>query len=292
MTRMKNRQSLIVFYCYKFLTTFISCFSLTSLWGLAKFAAVLNLYVIKYRNDVVFNQFQHHLGYKKQEKNSVLLIFYTRQFFIFLDMMKTWHLNKKNLHVRLNKFIKKYDNRNFDLKSSKGMVIASHLSNFIYGCRVVNHYFHPFSAIIREQKNKKIHDDYYQCLTKDGFTLLDFRKDLKKIFYFQIPKEHWLGLLVDQDAGKKGVYVPFMKEKASTFPGTALLLKKYKMPAYMAFMKLDNNLNYTLFLEKFYPEYSSSVEEITENINQKIGDFIYKYPYEWFWFHRRWKTKM
>ena len=99
-----------------------------------------------------------------------------------------------------------------------------------------------------------------------------------------------LGLVSDQDAKRKGVFVDFFNKPASTHKGTALF-----------HLNTDASLIYGICVQKNIGQYQvefipinpdkKSVEDITQLYTSVIEQSIKKYPEQYFWFHNRWKTK-
>ncbi len=108
-----------------------------------------------------------------------------------------------------------------------------------------------------------------------------------------------LGLVADQDAGHQGVFVDFMGRKASAHAGPAVM-------AYMA--QTEMTVLTCRFIGK--GQYMIEVEKITDDVNRKdfaskedaivkltqawctvLEKKIREYPEQYFWVHRRWKTR-
>jgi len=99
----------------------------------------------------------------------------------------------------------------------------------------------------------------------------------------------------DQDAGKKGTFVNFFGSKASTPKGAALFFLNTKSPMIFASCIQLSFQNYKI---EFIPieikkEYlnDKDVENITQTYTTFLENYIKKYPEQYFWFHKRWKTK-
>jgi KDO2-lipid IV(A) lauroyltransferase len=104
-----------------------------------------------------------------------------------------------------------------------------------------------------------------------------------------------VGILSDQDAGKRGVFIPFFGHLASTHQGVAIIHLKTKVPVFFITCTRTGN---NRFLIK-----SNKLTELTddESINKKIYSLLSEYmnnlekvveqhPEQYFWMHKRWKT--
>ena len=105
-----------------------------------------------------------------------------------------------------------------------------------------------------------------------------------------------VGLLVDHDAGNKGLFVPFLGISASTTPVPATLSYHFNVPIYVltGHRKRDGRHAFRLS-PPLRPESSrdraSEVKRLTTRINDAISDSIRSHPEQWTWMHRRYKTK-
>lgn len=108
-----------------------------------------------------------------------------------------------------------------------------------------------------------------------------------------------IGLVADQDAGRTGVFVDFFGRKASTYTGPATL-------AYIAGAKIVLVTNvYTgkgkyLFktrvvydgnAEKEFADIDEATQVLTQKWSSMLEEEVREYPEQYFWVHRRWKTR-
>ncbi|MBP2654212.1 MAG: lipid biosynthesis acyltransferase [Firmicutes bacterium] len=104
-----------------------------------------------------------------------------------------------------------------------------------------------------------------------------------------------IGLMMDQDAGDKGVFVDFFGRPASTAAGAAVLARMKDAPIVPVF--ISENIDGTHRVTIHPPLWVAKTEErdediyiITQKITAIVEEHIRKYPHEWFWLHNRWKT--
>ncbi len=104
-----------------------------------------------------------------------------------------------------------------------------------------------------------------------------------------------VALLSDQDAGKDGQFISFFGRKASAPVGAALLSLRSGAPMVYAQTILKDG-QYVVEFEEIEtndlrgptPE---NLWELTRRFTQILERNIRKYPEQWFWMHRRWKTR-
>jgi len=106
-----------------------------------------------------------------------------------------------------------------------------------------------------------------------------------------------LGLVGDQDAGPKGMFVDFFGRPASTFKSIALLALQYQAPILViACVRTSKPLHYMILLEdaimpQEYLNDPRAVRAITQRYTSALERIVRRDPEQYFWFHRRWKTQ-
>jgi KDO2-lipid IV(A) lauroyltransferase len=105
-----------------------------------------------------------------------------------------------------------------------------------------------------------------------------------------------IAFLSDQDARGKGVFVPFFGQAASTPRGAAVYALRMKLP--MIFVsclrRADGIFEVDFRQVPLEPEWTLCEEDIralTARYTAMLEGEIRRHPEQWFWMHRRWKTK-
>lgn len=105
------------------------------------------------------------------------------------------------------------------------------------------------------------------------------------------------GILLDQNVDwYEGVFTPFLGRWACTNKGLALLAQKTGAPVLPVFSYRCPDGRYRVVFEDPLILYRSGdrtrdMEENTLLFTQVIERFVRLHPEQWFWFHRRWKTR-
>jgi KDO2-lipid IV(A) lauroyltransferase len=105
-----------------------------------------------------------------------------------------------------------------------------------------------------------------------------------------------IGILLDQDAGRAGVFVPFLGHPASTSRALAVLALKTRAPVLPAFIHRLPDGQHELVLEPEIPlvitgDLDHDIAANTARYTEAIERHVRAYPAQWFWVHRRWKTR-
>lgn len=112
-----------------------------------------------------------------------------------------------------------------------------------------------------------------------------------------IKENRIIGILLDQNMDwYEGVFVPFLGLPACTNKGLALMAYKTKAPVIPVFSVRDANGRYRIIFEKEVDlirtgDKTRDIEENTALFTKIIDRYVRQYPDQWFWFHKRWKTK-
>ena len=112
----------------------------------------------------------------------------------------------------------------------------------------------------------------------------------------------YLGVLCDQDAGGKGMFVDFFGQPASTFKSIALMAIQYKALILVGygFRRPDDFVNsrwsrFELGCEEVIDplaiEADDEIREITQRFTAALERAVRRAPEQYFWVHRRWKSE-
>ncbi|MCD4748115.1 MAG: lysophospholipid acyltransferase family protein [Thermoanaerobaculales bacterium] len=105
------------------------------------------------------------------------------------------------------------------------------------------------------------------------------------------------GLLIDQDIRKlPGAYVPFFGRLAWTPSGAATLAIKAECPVVPAFIHRKENGRHVVEIHPPLPiptegSLEDRVQALTAAATTAIEDQIRRFPEQWVWMHRRWRSR-
>jgi Kdo2-lipid IVA lauroyltransferase/acyltransferase len=130
---------------------------------------------------------------------------------------------------------------------------------------------------------------------KTGLVLLDKNKDFARILDM-LAHGIGLGMVGDQDAGPRGLFVNFFGRPASTFKSIALLSIEYNAPIFVfGAARVGHPMKYRLYFEDLIlPEdhaaNSDAPRVMTERYTSALERLVRRHPEQYFWLHRRWKS--
>jgi heptosyltransferase-2 len=100
-----------------------------------------------------------------------------------------------------------------------------------------------------------------------------------------------IGILCDQHAGDKGIWVPFFNKLASTTPLPALLAKRTGAALVgIAFYTTGAARWRVAIGPAIEPQKNQSIGDLTSRANDIVEEQIKSASTDWFWVHDRWKT--
>jgi len=132
---------------------------------------------------------------------------------------------------------------------------------------------------------------------REAFGLKIFYQDesLKRVVAF-LRGKNALGILPDQDIKDVvGIFVPFFGVHAWTPVGPAALAVTARVPMIVSYLVWDGG-RYRLETAGPFPLPETGSREkdmriLTETWTRVLEDVIRRYPDQWVWFHRRWRTR-
>ena len=106
-----------------------------------------------------------------------------------------------------------------------------------------------------------------------------------------------LSFIADQNAGRKGIFVDFFGRKASTYKSIGLLAMQYDLPIVVGYARrLHDQYRFefgvhTIILPKDWKQQDDPLYWITAQYTKGIEEFVRVDPEQYWWVHRRWKTR-
>ncbi len=165
------------------------------------------------------------------------------------------------------------------------------LSSFAHGL-----YGYPLNFVVREMDNPMLDAliNRYRCL--GGGKAIE-KKDVARQALRALDRGEAVGILMDQNMlPGEGVFVDFFGRPACTTAGPARLARKAEAPLVLGLVIWDSKTKkYRLNFDPVeWIKCDDPDEELlvnTANFNRLIEDYVRRYPDQWLWVHRRWKTR-
>ncbi|MCL1946974.1 MAG: hypothetical protein FWF51_07495 [Chitinivibrionia bacterium] len=219
---------------------------------------------------------------------------------VFINAGKSFFDSVKIPEYSKEKFLKIA--RFYDEKSAKEtlanpngvVVLAAHLSAFELQTQLVAVVLPKIMTIGSRLFDGRVDDIFVKLRKRNGVEyydrdggIMNVLRNLKKGFIF--------GVLVDQDATNEGVFANFLGEEAYTPFIPVKIAIRNDIPLTWGFLIREKGDKYALHIEKAQIIKTENEMETyilnLEKFNEKLGEFIKKYPEQWVWMHNRWKRK-
>jgi KDO2-lipid IV(A) lauroyltransferase len=176
------------------------------------------------------------------------------------------------------------------------LFLTAHFGNWELGSFAHGVYGYPCHFVVRELDNPLVDAliNDYRCLSGGkAIEKRDFARHVLRAF----SQGEAVGILMDQNmAPAEGAFVDFFGRLACTTTGPARVARKTAVPIVLGLVIWDAKLKkYRLrfdsvpWLRREDPE--EEVLANTANFTRLIEEYVRRYPEQWLWVHRRWKSR-
>jgi KDO2-lipid IV(A) lauroyltransferase len=183
------------------------------------------------------------------------------------------------------------------MKEGKGLVFTSgHLGNWEIALAALSYQGYECYAFSRPLHDKSVDAWVNDIRAAHNIQMIHTKYSIRPVLE-ALQRNAVIGFLIDQDAGKRGTYIPFLGKNASTFQGPAYCAYKAGSPILPAYILRGKEPgSYEAFMQDpIYPDTSKPEEEeilrLTIETNKSLEAFIRQNPEQYFWFHKRWRNQ-
>jgi Kdo2-lipid IVA lauroyltransferase/acyltransferase len=173
------------------------------------------------------------------------------------------------------------------------IILTGHFGNFeLFGTAVSARW--PIAFVVRPQSNPHVDRWVVEQRRAAGAGVVSADTEVRRV-YELLRANSLIAMVGDQDARRHGVFVPFLGRPASTAIGPARIALGTGAPILMAFARRHPDGRHELTVEPPLPMDPKGTPDaalrLTERHVARLEDWVRRYPEQWFWLHRRWKTK-
>lgn len=185
-------------------------------------------------------------------------------------------------------------------RQGKGVIaISAHFGNFPLMLLRCAQEGYKTNAIIRPTRDTKIEEYFQAQRTQLGLNTIYSvpRKQCVDASLRALRGNEFLFIPLDQNFGSGGgVFVNFFGQKAATATGPVVFAMRAQSPLIPMFIVRQKDGTHKIIVEPPLPLEEKGNDQgtifvNTERITQIIERYIRKYPQEWGWMHRRWKSR-
>lgn len=174
----------------------------------------------------------------------------------------------------------------------RGVLIATaHLGNWELSAFAHALMREPMNVMIRPLDNVLIDELVEHRRTLSGNRLI-YKWDAARAVIKALKNNEAVGILIDQNtSASEGVFINFFGRPACAGSAFVKLAHHTGAPVIPGFALWDASAR--RYILRFYPriELTGDVAEDTARIHSTLEQIIRRYPDQWMWIHRRWKTR-
>lgn len=179
-------------------------------------------------------------------------------------------------------------------KSGRGTILlTAHFGDWELSSLVSSVEGFPIRVLVREQKMKRLNELLNRLRESNGCKVIRKGMQTKNILK-ALYDNNIVGILSDQDAGKNGMFVDFFGRPTSCHTGPFEIAKHTDSLILPNFIVRTRGPYHKLHLEEYIDfRDTKSPEAVRENLQRfakLLESYIRKYPDQWLWLHKRWKS--
>lgn len=154
----------------------------------------------------------------------------------------------------------------------------------------------PLSVVVRPQESPFLDRLVTRFRERSGVQLIAKRRALAAA-RDALRAQRMVAILLDQNAiRREGVFVPFFGQPASTSKSLALLALRTGAPVVPVFIHREPDGGHRVAIEPEIPppgtgDRNKDVVAYTAAFTRCVEEVIRHSPAQWFWVHRRWRTR-
>lgn len=152
-----------------------------------------------------------------------------------------------------------------------------------------------FATTYRSLRPPMVNDLFQSIRARSGCLFFERRTEGAQLRAAMSERNIILGLLADQHAGDRGLWVPFFGIPCSTSAAPALFARRYACPLHTAICFRTGIARWHIEIGPAIPLRTGAgprpIAEIAGDMNAAFERAIRRDPANWFWVHNRWKPR-
>ncbi|MEO1030445.1 MAG: lysophospholipid acyltransferase family protein [Bacteroidota bacterium] len=273
----------------------ISLFPFKLLYALSDVICFIVYRLIGYRTSTVKSNLRLVFPDKSEEEiNSITKKFYSHLCDLFLEMIKTLNISRRQLNAR---FILKNPEKIKALQHSEhsSILMFGHYASYEWSIMLQSHIDIPGLVLYKKIANSHFDHLVRRIRSKYNTELVDSKKAIGRIKELHKANDkRMIAFLSDQSPKLRAnsVWLDFMGITVPSFVGAEAVAKKYNYP--IGFLKIDKvkRGHYEAEIVSLSENPKEEPDfKITEKFNRLLEAQIKAKPEFYLWTHKRWKHK-
>ena len=287
---------LIEYLIVKLLFLIFSSLSINAGKKIANIVYWFIAHVIKYRKKVILSNlslvYGEHLPIEKEE---LLNSIYRNFVYLWMEFLQVSKLTKKSINdiftIHNPEIFEDAVNRN-----NGCILLSGHFGNFEWLGQMYALMGYKLTGIAKRQGNPYVNELVEKNRKQFNIGVI-YTKNAIPEGLKVLKNNEFLAIVTDQDARKKGIFVDFMGLPSSTAVGPAIFHLRTGAPLlFVISIRKDYgkfDVYYHLVAPSSKPQTitDEKIKELTQLHTSFLDKWVRQYPDQWFWMHRRWKTK-
>lgn len=215
----------------------------------------------------------------------------------FVEVMFTTRLVRIDTWTRYVELGTFRDSLALLMRRNEGLImLTAHYGNFeILGYLLATLGF-PTASVARPLDNKYISDWVFGVREKLGQRMI-IKKGATEEVTEELDKHGAVSFVADQNAGSKGIFVDFFGRKASTYKSIGLVAMNYNVPIVIGYARrINDQFRFHIGVQDIihpadWQAQDDPLRYITQRYTSAIEAFVRTDPGQYWWVHRRWKTR-
>ena len=235
-----------------------------------------------------------HLG--EDERRAILRGTFSNLGRLLVEFSHFPRLNKSNISDLV--VYEGFEHYEAAVGRGKGVIfLTAHFGSWELSCFAHSLYGHPMKFVVREIDNPRVEKLIESYRESAGNMPIDKRNASRDILR-ALRNNETIGILADQNTTRdEGVFAEFFGIPACTTPAVATLALRTGAAVIPGFLIWDartrrHHLRFDPPVELLSTgDPARDVVENTRLFNTILENIIRRYPDQWLWIHRRWKTR-
>jgi KDO2-lipid IV(A) lauroyltransferase len=267
-------------------------------YALADAIAALVYKIDKRHRDVAMENLRHAFGdeYTEEQRDEIVRGVYRHFLRMVMEMLhipRMLHLTTWRKFITLKGTDAVLERL---LKGGPMIMLTGHYGNWEMAGYMFGAFGFPPHSVARTLDNPHL-DRFLRSFREETGQKMIAKKGGSEAMIDVLESGGLLSMLADQDAGPKGLFVPFFGRPASTFKAIALLAIEYNAPIVVGgARRIGDDFRYVVELEEVIepnPDNASPdlIPELTRRYTAALERMIRRDPTQYLWLHRRWKNQ-
>lgn len=176
------------------------------------------------------------------------------------------------------------------------ILVTGHFGNWEIAAATVASRGVPVTAIVKRMGNRLVDARLEELRRRLGVESVEMHR-ANRLVPRVLREGGVVGIVADQDARRSGIFVPFLGRPASTHRGPALFALRLNAPVFACVARRlpGREARYEVRGHRVpvrrTGDLAADVEHLTRELAAALEAEVRAAPEQYFWFHRRWKTR-